>query len=156
MTPTKGTSHLSCQWNQTPRYWLLTLTRTLPLRHTSGRTVGEVLTILGLQTHTQEGRIDLEKLTVAEVLQKFYDFIRKNNLSANSIHFDGYIAEILANILDFTENLASRYIYHRQCKHSPCFYYRYIRNTSTVNPGYFPSSTLTYQKPVKSAYISIA
>ena len=40
----------------------------------------------------------------------------------------------------------SLYIYHRQCKHSPCFYYRYIRNTSTVNPGYFPSSTLTYQK----------
>lgn len=93
--------------------------------------MGEVLTILGLQTHTQEGRIDLEKLTVAEVLQKFHDFIRKNNLSANSIHFDGYIAEILANILDFTENLASRYIYIIGNVNTP---HVFITDTSATHP----------------------
>lgn len=42
------------------------------------------LTIIGLQSHTQKGRIYLQKLTVAKVLQKFCAFMGKHNLAAIS------------------------------------------------------------------------
>ena len=151
MTPTKRASYLSYYWNQTPRYWQLTLTRPLTVtahtksvsgwslnnsRATNSHPVGQNRTS---EADSRWSTPEILRLYGQTQLSRKHSIVRRIRCR-NIGHYPRLYRELRKSLYTIG-NVNTPHVFNT--------------DTSTINTRYFPNSTLTHQEPVKSAYITI-